>query len=319
MPDNRDDYEPIIATRPSRERLREETQPLWRLVLALGGGLVVVVLLAWWLMGRLSDGGAAKTAQTEVSAPEVTTSEVVEQAPAPPARDSEPSAPSTEQTPAPPAPATEPAVSDASPAAPEGPPAAAPDAEAPPPLAPPPTASVRFTSPDSQVQFEVRGPTDSSPALTSKVGDVVDLALGTYRVVASGPQLEALERELVLTGGPPAEFTVELCAQPKQELESLVGRVVEERVCTSTQQCQSMFDVLSEDAEQRVKDLAFRKQQCAKWRPDAAPEGRWTLDTKCDGATTATTCRIEIAEGACAVTEPRRTLRGGACPQAELR
>jgi hypothetical protein len=77
-----------------------------------------------------------------------------------------------------------------------------------------------------------------------------------------------------------------------------------------------MFDVLSEDAEQRVKDLAFRKQQCAKWRPEAAPEGKWTLDTKCDGATT---CRIEIAEGTCAVTEPRRTVRGGACPQAELR
>lgn len=321
MPDNRDNYEPIIATRPSRERLREEPQPLWRLVVALGAGLVVVVLLAWWLMGRLSDGSTAQTEETEVAAPEVATSEVVEQAPAPPARDAEPSAPSVEQAstppePAPdtPAPATETPASDAPAAAPESAPAAAPVTEA-----PPPTASVRFVSPDSQVRFEVRGPTESSPPVMNKVGDVVDLPLGTYRVVASGPQLEAIERELVLSGGPPAEFAVELCAQPKQETESLVGRVIEERVCASTEQCESMFDVLSEDAEQRVKDLAFRKQQCVKWRPEAAPEGRWTLDTKCDGATTATTCRIEITEGVCAVTEPRRTVRGGACPQAELR
>lgn len=321
MPDKRDDYEPIIATRPSRERLREEPQPLWRLVLALGGGLIVVVLLAWWLLGRLSNGGTANTAQTEVSAPEVTT-EAVEQAPAPLARDSEAS---TEQPAAQPAPVVQPTVSDPQPATPaESAPAAVPDASTadaavPPPPAPPATTSVRFMSPDSQVRFEVRGPTESSPALTSKVGDAIDLPLGTYRVVASGAQLETLERELVLSGGPPAEFTVELCAQSKQELESLAGQVIEERVCASTEQCESMFDVLSEDAEQRVKDLAFRKQQCAKWRPEAAPEGRWTLDTKCDGATTATTCRIEIAEGACAVTEPRRTVRGGACPQAELR
>jgi hypothetical protein len=316
MPDNRDDYEPIIATRPTRERLREETQPLWRLVLALGGGLIVVVLLAWWVMGRLPDGGASQAVQTEVSAPEVTPSEVVEQAPAPPAADSEPSA---EQPPAQPAP-TEPTVSDAQPATPESVPAPVPDTAVPPSPSPSPPASVslRFTSPDSQVRFEVRGPTDSSPPLTSKVGDVIELAPGTYRVVASGAQLEALERELVLTGLP-AEYAVELCAQPEQELESLVGRVIEERVCASADQCESMFNVLSEHADQLVKDSAFRKQQCAKWRSEAAPEGGWTLDTKCDGATAATTCRIEIAQGDCVVTEPRRSVRGGECPRAEFK
>ena len=108
--------------------------------------------------------------------------------------------------------------------------------------------------------------------------------------------------------GLPAEYAVELCAQPTQELESLVGRVVEERACASADQCESMFNVLSEDAEERVKDPAFRRQQCAKWRAEALPDGRWTLDTKCDGATLATTCRIEIAQGACTVTGPRRSV-----------
>ena len=36
MHDNRDDHEPIIATRRSREPLREDKQPLRRLILALG-------------------------------------------------------------------------------------------------------------------------------------------------------------------------------------------------------------------------------------------------------------------------------------------
>jgi hypothetical protein len=79
-----------------------------------------------------------------------------------------------------------------------------------------------------------------------------------------------------------------------------------------------MFTVLSEHAEQLVKDRAFRTQQCAKWRADAVPEGKWTLNTDCGGATLATTCRIEIAEGACTFAEPPRSVRGTACPRAEV-
>ena len=174
-------------------------------------------------------------------------------------------------------------------------------------------------SPDTQVRFELRGPNDSSPPITGQAGDVVALAAGTYRVVASGTQLETLEQEITLTGQSPAEYTVELCAQPKQEVETLAGRIIEERACASADQCESMFAVLSEHAEQLVNDPAFRKQQCAKWRPEAAPNGKWSLDTKCDGATLATTCRIEISQGACTVSEPRRGVRGGECPRAELR
>jgi hypothetical protein len=79
-----------------------------------------------------------------------------------------------------------------------------------------------------------------------------------------------------------------------------------------------MFMVLSEQADQLVRDRAFRTQQCAKWRPNAAPEGKWRLDIKCGGATLATGCRIEIGEGACASAEPPRSARGTACPRAEL-
>jgi hypothetical protein len=321
MQDNRDDYEPIIATRPSREPAREDTQPLWRLVLVLSGGLAVVILGAWWWMSRSPSDVASIPVQTEEAAPEVR----VEQEPAPPATDAEAppaevaQAPPTEvaQAPAPPAPPAEPATSPEQTAMPESTPDVPPDNAVPPP-SPPAMVSMRLTSPDAHVRFELRGPLDSSPPLTSKVGDVVDLAPGTYRVVASGAQLETLEREIVLTGVSPAEYTVELCAQPKQEVETLAGRIVEERACASTEQCESMFNVLSEHADQLVNDRAFRTQQCAKWRPEAAPDGRWTLDTKCDGATLATTCRIEIARGACTVTEPRRSVRGETCPRAEL-
>jgi hypothetical protein len=328
MQDDRDDYEPIIATRPHRQPLREETQPLWRLVLALSGGLAVVLLLAWWLMGRPSSDSASTVVQTESSPPEIRVEQEptppavdsdanagIAAAPAPPANNSEANA--TAPQPASPASSAEPAASTEQGAVPErAPEVAADNAMQPPPL--PATISMLLTSPDSQVRFEVRGPLDSSPPLTSKAGEVVDLVPGTYRVVASGAQLETIEREITLVGGGPAEYTVELCAQPEQEHEDLAGRVVEQRACTNTPECESMFTILSEHAEQLVKDRAFRTQQCAKWRDTAAPDGRWTLDTKCDGEAVATTCRIEISAGACTATGPRRSVRGEACPRAEL-
>lgn len=310
MRDNRDNYEPIIATRRARER--EDAQPLWRLVLALGGGVVVVLLLAWWFIGRSSSDDASTTALSKNSAPETH----AEQPPAPQARDSEANA-DIVQEPTPPARAVEPAVSTEQPATSESIPEVVPDNAPQAPL-PPAPVSVRLTSPDTQVQFELRGPRDSSPHLTSKAGDVVTVAPGTYRVIASGAQLETFEQEIKFDGERPLQFTVELCAERKYQSENLAGRVVEERACASTDQCESMFVVLSEHAEQLVKDRAFRKQQCAKWRPEAASEGKWTLDAKCGGATLATTCRIEIAEGACVFAEPRRTVRGAACPRVKL-
>ena len=294
MHDNRDDHEPIIATRRSREPLREDKQPLWRLILALGGGLAVAVLIVWWLIGRLPGDGASTTALTESSAPEIRQEAHIEQAPLPPARDSETNAD----------------IGQA--ATPENVPEVAPDSVV---QAPVPPMSVRFMSPDAQVRIELHGPLDSSPPVTSKVGDVVTVAPGTYRVVASGTQLETFELEVQFDGERSLEYTIELCAKRKHERESLAGQVVEERACASTAQCESVFTVLSEHAEQLVKDRAFRTQQCAKWRPKAAPDGKWTLDTKCEGATLATTCSIEIAEGACTFVEPRRSLRGSACPR----
>jgi hypothetical protein len=332
MKDNRDEFEPIIATRPRREPVPEETQPLWRLALALGGALAVAVLLVAWWMGRSSSDGESTSAQTK-SSPEAFPEVNVEQAPAPSANELEENADPAPATPpaqdleanadlpsaAPPsAPLEEPAASAEQPVPPENIPEAVSNGADQSP-SPPATVSLRLMSPDTQVQFELRGPLDSSPPVTSKAGDVVNLAPGTYRVVASGAQLETIEQEITLTGERPTEYTVELCAQPKRELGTLAGQVVEERACTSTLECESMFTVLSEHADQLVKDPAFRQQECAKWRPGAAPEGRWTVDTKCDGATLATTCRIEIAQGTCAVAEPRRSVRGGECPRAELR
>lgn len=320
MHDNRDDYEPIIATRPSREPLREEAQPLWRWMLALGAGLAVVVLLAWWWMGRSSSDSAPTTAQPESSAPEVRPDITVEQAPLPLAHDVETNV-DIAQAPALPAPAAEPATDTEQAAIPQEVPEVVPDnaapAPAPAPASPPPLA-VRFMSPDSQVQIELRGPLDSSPPLTGKAGDVLGVAPGTYRVVASGPQLETFEQEVTFDGERPLEYTVELCVEQKHERENLAGQVVEERACASTEECESLFEVLSEHADELIKDGAFRTQECAKWRAEAAPEGRWTLDTQCGGATLATTCRIQIAEGACTFAEPRRSVRGSACPRAEL-
>jgi hypothetical protein len=377
MQDDRDEYEPIIATRPSRRPERVDTPPLWRLVLVLMGGVVVVALLGWWFIGKSSNDsasneGAAATAQTESSQPEIH----VEQQWEPPATDS-PASPEVTQAPAPSAGPSEPEASTEQEAIPESVPGVAPDegtqASSPPaasddasqdsspPVTPddasqasstppaqddasqasstpattddasqassrapapdnasPATVPLSLTSPDAQVRFEVRGRVESSPPLTGKAGDVIDVVPGTYRVIASGPRLETLERELTLSGEGPAEYSVELCAQPEQEHGSVAGEIVERRTCTTTPECESMFSILSEYAEQLVKDREFRTQQCAKWRDSAAPDGKWTLDTNCDGEPSATTCRIEISAGACTVTGPRRTLRGEACPRAEL-
>jgi hypothetical protein len=173
-------------------------------------------------------------------------------------------------------------------------------------------------SPDPHVRFELHGALDA-PARKSNVGEIVALEPGIYRVVASGDQLEPFEQEVTFDGERPLEYTVELCAQPKYQRESLAGRIVEERGCASTAECELLFTVLSEQADKLVKDRSFRAQQCALWRPEATPQGSWTLDIQCGGATLATTCRIEIAEGTCRVAEPRRSVRGSACPRAELK
>jgi hypothetical protein len=317
MNDKRDDYEPIIATRRSREPLREDTQPLWRVVLAVGGGLALAVLLAWWLIGRSSNDGASTTAQSETSAREVPPEIHVEQELAPPARDPETGA-EIPQAPAPSAPAAESDAGSEQAETPEKIPEVVPDDEVQAP-APPAPMSVRFMSPDPQVRIELRRSLDSSPVLTSEVGDVVDVPPGTYRVVASGTQLEPFEQEVTFDGERPLEYTVELCAERKHERENLAGQVVEERACASAEECESMFLILGEYADELVRDRAFRTQQCATWRPNAAPDGSWTLNINCGGATLATTCRVEIAEGACTFAEPRRSVRGAACPRAELK
>lgn len=312
-----EDHEPIIATRPRRQLPPEEPQPLWRLALALGSGVAIVALLAWWFLGRSSDDDALPAIPEESPPPEIR----IEPTPALPTHEFETSADVT-QAPAPPASneqqtTAEDVPEDVPEDVVENDPAIAPDDSAGT-SSPPATVSLRLTSPDAQVQFEVHDPLDSSRPLTSKAGDVVDLAPGTYRVVASGTQLETLEREITLTGEHPAEYTVELCAQPRQEAESVAGQIIEQRTCASTVECESTFMILSEQAEQLVKDRAFRTQQCAKWRPTAAPDGTWTLDIKCAPEASTTTCRIEIADGSCTVTGPRRSVRGEACPRAEL-
>jgi len=321
MPDQRDDYEPIIATRPRRSGpQREEAKPLWSLVLALGAALILAIAAGLWFMSRPSNESPA-TAQTESVTSETLPEIRVEQPMAPPARDAEPvAAEPAAQTPAQPAeapePMTEPVTEDAPAITPESAPQSEPDNAVQTPAEPP--LSVRFDSPDSQVQFELRGPLESSAPVTSKVGDVVSLLPGTYRVVASGPHLETFEQNVTFDGEQPADYSVELCAERKRERESLAGQVVEERACESTAQCESLFMVLSEQADRLVKDRSFRTQQCGQWRSGASPEGSWTLDIKCGGPTSASTCRIEISQGACEVAEPPRSVRGTACPRAEL-
>ena len=347
MNPNRNDYEPIIAERRSREPVREEAQPLWRVVIALVAGLVVVAALAWWWMQRSGSDGTSATAPTDEAAPEVFPEEQVAQETLPSARGLE-TEPETAQASEPPAPVAESAASAEQSVTPQSAPevasapdeAGAPEAASPPealgvpevadvpetasdtpaeaPAAPAPL-SVRFTSPDAQVRIELRGPLESSPPVTSKAGDVVSIAPGTYRVTASGSRLETLVQEVTFDGERPLEYTVELCAERERQRESLAGQVVDERACGSTAECESMFMILSEHAGELVQDRAFRTQQCAKWRANAAPDGKWTLDIKCGGATLATTCRIEIGEGACIFAEPRRSVRGGECPRAELK
>ena len=331
MPDQRDDYEPIIATRPRRSGpQREDAKPLWPLMLGLGGALIAAIVIGLWFVSRPSNEGPSTTAQPESAVPETLPEIQVEQPPALPARDAKAVADAQiPQAPAQPADVPEPVTEDA-PAvtpqsAPETPPETSPEtlsetvpANAVPTPAEPPPVPVRFVSPDSQVQFELHGPLESSALVTSKVGDVVSLVPGTYRVVASGPQLETFEQNVTFDGEQPADYTVELCAERKHERESLVGQIVEERACDSTAQCESLFMVLSEQADRLVKDRAFREQQCAKWRPSASSEGAWTLDIKCGGPTAASTCRIEISQGACDRAEAPRSVRGTECPRTEL-
>jgi hypothetical protein len=331
MQDKRDDYEPIIATRRSRQTVREEAQPIWQIALALLGVLVLVAILAWWWMSRTPTDGVSGNTESEGStAIPAATEEVVQQV-APPARDPEPR--EVAQPPAVPAPsvsqpAAEAGVSPAQPAAEaevspdqpavDSPPEAVANAELPVP-ATLDTVSVRFVSPDPQVQLELHRLLDTSPPLLVKAGDVVPLAPGPYRVIATGAQLDKFEQEVTFDGEAPAVYMVELCAKREPERESISGRVVEERACGSTPECESLFAVLGEYADELVRDREFRTQECGKWRDGAVPEGSWTLNINCGGATLATTCRIEIAEGACTFAGPRRTARGTACPRGELR
>jgi hypothetical protein len=283
------------------------------------------VFIAWWFTGRAPGNDTPASAPNESAAQEFGPEISVEQPAAPPARDSGREA---DIAPAPPAAAAEPAAEEqpamaaapaseatASEATPENIPEVVPDNTAQPPAAPV-TVPVHFMSSDPQVQFEVRSPIDSIPPVTSKAGDVIAIAPGTYRVVASGAQLETLEQDVTFDNQRPAEYTVTLCAERKYERENLAGQFIDERACAGTAECDSMFMVLNEHAEQLVKDRAFRTQQCAKWRANASPEGKWTLSTKCDGAAL---CQIEIAAGACAFAEPPRSTSGAECPRAELR
>lgn len=317
MQDPRDDYEPIIATRRSREPLRDETRPLWQVLLALSAGLAIAVSLAWWWMQRSANDVVPAPAQSEDPLPEVH----VEQEIAPPARDLEPD---TEMAPVPqvlvpaaePEPEPEPEAGAEQAVIPQSVPEVVPDDEASVPS--PPPVSVRFMSPDAQVRVELHGSTDAT-VVRGQVGDVLALPAGTYKAVVSGAQLETFEQAVTVDGGRQLEYTVELCAQRPQQHESLAGRIVEERTCSGATQCESVFTILSEYAEQLVKDRAFRSQECASWRANAAPSGSWTLNTNCDGATPVTTCRIDIAVGACTFAEPPRSARRTACPRAELR
>jgi hypothetical protein len=131
--------------------------------------------------------------------------------------------------------------------------------------------------------------------------------------------LERFERDITFEGERALEFAVELCAQRKYDRESLVGRPVEERKCSSAAECQTLFGILSESADELVRQKDFRMEQCAKWRPGATPDGQWTLNIQCDGAMPETTCRVDIGEGECTHAQPPRSMRGGTCPRAEIK
>lgn len=345
MHDKRDDYEPIIAGRRPREPQRESAPPLWRSVLAIVAGLAVVALLAWYWLGKSSSERTAADDPTANAAPEVFPETSVAQEIAPPARDAE----TGEVVPEAPAPAAETAiesapvaqsqpetredaatnagehtsedVTDIAPAQP-GERAVADGGVSPsmgsPSRSDPATASVRFASPDSQVRFELRHSPDSAPLVSAKAGETIAIPPGTYRVMALGAQLEKLEREVQFDGDRPLEYTVELCAQRQYSRESVVGQSVEQRECAGRAECETLFAVLGESADELVRDRAFRAQQCARVRPGSTPDGNWTLNIRCDGAVPTTTCRVEIAEGACTYAEPPRSARGGACPRVEL-
>lgn len=322
MNHNRNGDEPIIAERRSREPARDDVQPLWRFALALVAGVAVTALLAWWVMNAASSDGAAKVAPSQIPEPETrpdaVAEERIEQTPLPQARDLQ-SETDSAQSPALPASSDESAAGTQPAATPEGAPEDVPGTAVETPALAPAPVSVKLMSPDPQVQIELRGPLDSSPPVTGQAGDVVTVAPGTYRVVASGNGLETFEQAVRFEGGQPLEYTIELCGQRQHERENLAGQVVEERACASTAECESTFMVLSEEADQLVKDHTFRTQQCARWRPNATPEGRWTLDIQCGGATLATTCHVAIGEGACTFVEPSRSARGTACPRVELK
>jgi hypothetical protein len=335
MQDKRDDYEPIIATRRFREPRREEGAPLWQTVLAVVAVFGVVILLAWWWLSRASNEDVAATDAQQASAPAESFPEShVEQEVAPPARD--PGAPvdlpqqSAVPVPAPESeidPSSDAGVEDAPP--PEtvaesadsdasiGQPEIATEVEPETPAEPAPVA-VRFSSPDSQVRIEVRNAPDLPPVLTAKAGETVELPPGKYRVAASGPQLESFEQDVTFDGAA-LEYAIELCAQRRYDRESLAGQIVEARQCGSAAECETMFAILGEYADELVRQRDFRMEQCAKWRSGATPDGSWTLNIRCDGAMPSTTCRIEIAEGSCNHAQPPRTARGGACPRAVLK
>jgi hypothetical protein len=329
MQDDHDDYEPIIADRRPR-RLQDDDygQPLWRTVLALAAGVAIIIAIAWWYFERSSSSDVAATPQR--SAPEFPVESLEEdriaQVPEP-VRDVEPER-EVEQSPVPP-PGFEPsevvgetgdetvALDAEQETASASTPETAQDEDEETPIVPA-LLSVRITSPDPQVRVELRGGPDAASAVTNRPGDVIEIAPGSYRLVASGADLEPHEQEVMFQGDRSYELTVELCAEQAYERESLAGQIVEERKCSSTTECETVFMVLSEYADELVKDRAFRLQRCANWRSNAAPEGSWTLNTACGGATLDTTCSIEITQGTCSVALPRRSARGTNCPRVEL-
>lgn len=331
MGDRHDDYEPIIAPRRSRQPRREEA-PLWRTILGVVAVFAVVILLAWWWSHRPPD--TERAVSPTPAGREALPETHVEQEIVPPARDPgapvetpERSAPQT--VPEPENAASEPPAASDTVSESEDVPEVEPESvlgaaiESPSESEPVPQApahvSVRFTSPDSQVRFEIRRPEESAPFMTTTAGATLEIPPGRYRVTAAAPQLDRFEQDVTFGGAEPLEYVVELCTQPKYERGSLAGRLVESRECGSAAECETLFAILGEYADDLVRQRDFRAEQCAKWRAGSAPGGNWTLNIRCDGAMPATTCRVEIGEGECMYALPPRSARGAACPKAELR